>query len=174
VREEGPDSDFISIGVVVNAQGIKGEVKVYPLTDEPEQFDELEFLYLTNKGERNLYPVEFVRLNKNIIILKLTGINDRTTAENLKNFLIQRKISDLRPLAENEYYVFDLIGLKVITISGEKLGQIVDVLSNPANDIYVVSDEKKEYYVPAIKDVVKTIDLDAGVMMIDPIDGLFE
>ncbi|MBN1153726.1 16S rRNA processing protein RimM [candidate division KSB1 bacterium] len=174
MRNEIRNSDFISIGIVINAQGIKGELKIYPITDEPEQFEDLEFIYLSTKGVRKRYQVQHVRFTNKHVVIKLEGIDDRTTAENLKNSLIERKLSELRPLDENEYYIFDLIGLTVITISGESRGQIVDVLTNPANDVYVVSDGSNEYFVPAIKDVVKKIDLGAGEMVIDPIDGMFE
>jgi len=167
-------TDYISIGVVVNAHGIKGELKIHPLTDEPEQFENLDFIYLLNKDDRKLCAVENVRFTQKNIILKIEGVDDRTSAENLKNSLIDIKISDLRPLGQHEYYIFDLIGLRVLTTSGDEKGEIVNVIQYPANDVYVLRIGDKEHLIPAIKEVVMKIDLDEGVMIINPIDGLFE
>ncbi|MBD3288816.1 16S rRNA processing protein RimM [candidate division KSB1 bacterium] len=166
--------EFISIGAVTKAHGIKGEIGVKPLTDEPEQFTLIKSVYLNINNSRTLVEVEKVRLQQNFIILKLAHINDRTAAEQLKGALIEREISELRELEDNEYYVFDLIGLEVKDLDGNLIGELVDVMILPANDVYVIRGGEKEFLVPAIQDIVKKIDLDRNEMLIYPMNGLFE
>lgn len=166
--------EFVSIGAVLKAHGTKGEIQVVPLTDEPQQFKTLDTIYLNLNGKRKICAVDKVQLTHNKIILKLKDIDDRTTAQELKAALIERKITDLRKLSDNEYFIFDLIGLKVKNLSGQFIGELIDVLTLPANDVYIINDGEKELLVPAIKDVIKKIDLDRREMFIDPIDGLID
>ena len=167
-------TDFISIGVVVKARGIKGELVVTPLTDNLIQFNTLTSIYLSFMGERKNFIVEKAHSIQHKIFLKLENINDRTSAQKLKGALIERKRSDLRKLSKNEYFIFDLIGLKVKKLTGEFVGDLTKVLSLPANDVYVVNRGNHEFLIPAIKDVIKKIDLDKKEMIINPIDGLLE
>ena len=166
--------EFISIGIVIKAHGIKGEVQITPLTDEPVIFFDLYSIYLNINGNRKNCAIEKVRLTHNKIILKFENINDRSAAQNLKGALLEIKRTDLRELSDNEYFIFDLIGLKVKSLTGELIGELKNVLNLPANDVYVVNNGVNEFLIPAIKDVIKRVDLDKGEMIIDPIDGLFE
>ena len=108
------------------------------------------------------------------IIIKLQGINNRTAAEQLRGGLLQRQRSELRALADDEYFIFDLIGLNVKSVSGDPIGTITEMMNMPAHDIYVVKNGPREILIPAIKSIVKKIDINAGEMIIDPIDGLIE
>jgi len=165
--------EFISIGIVTRAHGIKGELVIHPITDNPEQFETLKTIFVKNKqGERRSFAIERARFRSHRIILKLREINDRNQAQELRGLRIDRRLEDAAELGPDEYYIFDLIGLKVRTAENQWLGQVTDVLTLPANDVYVVTDGEREYLIPAIKDVIKKIDLDEEYILIEAIDGL--
>lgn len=169
------NKEFISIGAIAKPHGIKGEVCVKPLTDEPEQFEALKYVFLNIKSSRSRAEVMKVRFHQNIIILKLAHVNDRDSAEELKGALLELELSKMRKLEDNEFYIFDLIGLVVKDQQGNIFGKVVDVMDLPANDVYVVRDENEnEYLIPAIQNIVKKIDLVQKEMLIDPMDGLFD
>lgn len=159
------------IGQIVNTQGLKGEVRVYPYTDDINRFDELEYFYI-DKNLNNKYEVERVRYKGNMVIMKIKDIDSIELAEKLKtkNMYIGREQG--RELEEGEFFVSDLIGLDVFTVDGEKVGVLKDVLQHAINDVYVVSSGEKEYLIPSIEKFVPTIDLDQNKMIIDPIKGM--
>ena len=161
------------IGQIVNTQGLKGEVRVYPYTDDINRFDELEYFYI-DKNLNNKYEVERVRYKGNMIIMKIKDIDSIELAEKLKtkNMYIGREQG--RELEEGEFFVSDLIGLDVFTVDGEKVGVLKDVLQHAINDVYVVSSGEKEYLIPSIEKFVPTIDLDQNKMIIDPIKGMLD
>ncbi|MBN2009467.1 16S rRNA processing protein RimM [candidate division KSB1 bacterium] len=166
--------ELICIGEVLNAHGIRGDIIIKPWTDDPDQFDELAEVYITNRDELKQFTIEKVRITQKKIIVKFRGIDNRNAAEQLRGALLQRQRSELRALAEDEYFIFDLIGLDVKSTSGETIGSITDVMEMPAHDVYVVQQGSREVLIPAVKSIVKSIDLDAGKIIIDPIDGLIE
>ena len=137
------------IGQIVNTQGLKGEVRVYPYTDDINRFDELEYFYI-DKNLNNKYEVERVRYKGNMVIMKIKDIDSIELAEKLKtkNMYIGREQG--RELDEGEFFVSDLIGLDVFTVDGEKVGVLKDVLQHAINDVYVVSSGEKEYLIPSI------------------------
>lgn len=161
------------IGQIVNTQGLKGEVRVYPYTDDINRFDELEYFYI-DKNLNNKYEVERVRYKGNMVIMKIKDIDSIELAEKLKtkNMYIGREQG--RELEEGEFFVSDLIGLDVFTVDGEKVGVLKDVLQYAINDVYVVSSGEKEYLIPSIEKFVPTIDLDQNKMIIDPIKGMLD
>ena len=161
------------IGQIVNTQGLKGEVRVYPYTDDINRFDELEYFYI-DKNLNNKYEVERVRYKGNMFIMKIKYIDSIELAEKLKtkNMYIGREQG--RELDEGEFFVSDLIGLDVFTVDGEKVGVLKDVLQHAINDVYVVSSGEKEYLIPSIEKFVPTIDLDQNKMIIDPIKGMLD
>ena len=161
------------IGQIVNTQGLKGEVRVYPYTDDINRFDELEYFYI-DKNLNNKYEVERVRYKGNMVIMKIKDIDSIELAEKLKtkNMYIGREQG--RDLEEGEFFVSDLIGLDVFTVDGEKVGVLKDVLQHAINDVYVVSSGEKEYLIPSIEKFVPTIDLDQNKMIIDPIKGMLD
>lgn len=167
-------TEYIAIGVIVGAHGIKGDVRIRILTDEPGQYDNLKSVYVNFNGDRHFRKIENARIATSRYILKLEGIDDRTSAERLKGALLERPLDDLAPLAENEFFIFDLIGLNVKTKEGAQIGTLTDVLELPANDVYVVSGEKQEFLIPAINEVIISIDLDSKEMIINPLDGLLD
>ena len=161
------------IGQIVNTQGLKGEVRVYPYTDDINRFDELEYFYI-DKNLNNKYEVERVRYKGNMVIMKIKDIDSIELAEKLKtkNMYIGREQG--RELDEGEFFVSDLIGLDVFTVDGEKVGVLKDVSQHAINDVYVISSGEKEYLIPSIEKFVPTIDLDQNKMIIDPIKGMLD
>lgn len=163
-------SDKIKVGKITSASGIRGEVRVYPYTDDPHRFEELEEIYA---GQERM-KIERVRYQKNLVILKLAGIDDRNSAEALRDRYLTIDRSQLRELAEDEYFVFDLIGLEAVDQEERHIGTVSDVIQNTAQDLYEIRmDDGKKYLVPAVYEIVTDIDLNRGIMKINPIEGLF-
>lgn len=163
------------VGAIASMHGVKGEVKVFPTTDEPEKFKSLEKVTLdTGKGEIDL-EIQSARFFKNMVIVKFKGIDSLDDAEKYrgKTLWIDRK--QAVPLEEDEYYQGDLIGLTVVSDTGEEIGKLTEVLETGANDVYeVTSPEGKKILFPAIRDCVKRVDLEAGTMTVHVMDGLMD
>jgi|Deesub1362A_J573_1020465.scaffolds.fasta_scaffold00204_59 16S rRNA processing protein RimM len=167
--------EFISIGEIVNTQGCRGAVRVLPLTDFPERFRDMQMVYLARGEERWLLHIEQVTYHKQFAILKFREIPDMTTAEKLKGALLQVPRSELVPLPDGHYYIFDIVGLSVYTPEGEYLGVVRDVMRTGSNDVYVVrARNERPLLVPALKAVVRDIDLRGGRMTVALPEGLRE
>ncbi len=163
-------NDRIKVGKITTAVGIKGEVKVYPYTDDPERFEELESVYAGD----DVMKIDKVRYQKNLVILKFNGVNDRNAAEALRDRFLTIDRSDLRELDEDEYFIFDLIGLEAVDQEGVHIGEVTDVIQNTAQDLYEIKmDDGRKYLVPAVYEIVTDIDIENGIMKINPIEGLF-
>ena len=162
------------IGQIVNTQGLKGEVRVYPYVDDINRFDELENFYL-DKNFNQEFEVERVRYKGNMVIIKIKGVDSVEMAERLKtkNHYVSRENSV--DLDEDEFFIADLIGLDVFTVAGEKVGTLKDVLQYSANDVYVVKgDNDKEYLIPSTLKFVPEINIEEKKMIIDPIKGMLD
>jgi len=168
------NSNRVEAGIIINIFGVKGEVKVMPLTDSPEQFSDLKKVFLGKPGEEaSEYEIRKARPHKKWVILRLKGIDSRDQAAKLRDMNIYVEKGDLGRLAEDTYYESDLHGMEVYNPDNEFLGVISDILKTPANDIYQIRAEGgREFLVPAIKDVVKEVDIATNRMVIDPIHGL--
>ncbi len=167
--------EFISIGIITKAHGIKGEVLVSSLTDNPEQFEKLKHVFVAQENEnRSEISIQRVRGKNDRFIIKFNGVDNRNQAESLQKCLIEKRLDDVDELPADEYYIFDLMDLKVYTTDFQLLGRIKDVLSLSANDVYVVQGENKEYLIPAIKSVVKKVDLEKEIVLVEPIEGLLD
>jgi 16S rRNA processing protein RimM len=167
-----PEPRFIAIGRITRAYGIRGEVAVEVLTDFPERFDTIEVVYLGDALEAEAWQVMATRWHKDRVLWKLQGCEDRTAAERLRGLLVQVPIEEAMPLSEDEYYTHELIGLDVVTVEGEDLGRVSEVLFTSANDVYVVVGPRGQILLPAIADVIERIDLDAGQMVVRLREGL--
>jgi 16S rRNA processing protein RimM len=162
------------VGQIVNTQGLKGEVKVYPYTDDIDRFDDLEKFYLGNDFE-NEYIVERVRYKGNMVIMKIKNIDSVEQAEKLRNKFMFVSREESRNLEEGEFFIADMIGIKVFTIDGEEVGVLEDVLQYAANDVYVIKKlNGDEVLIPAIMKFVPTIDMNERKMIIDPIKGMLD
>lgn len=159
--------DKFEIGKIVNTFGIKGEVKVTPYTDDIEQFKKIKNIYVNN----TLMQIQSAKFQKNVVILKLQGIDDMTSAENLRNSIIMVDRSK-KKLPENTYYIADLIGLDVYTDEGTLLGKVKDIYNTGANDIYSIETESKEVLLPAIKEVIRQIDIENKKIIVHILKGL--
>ena len=163
----------LEVGQIVNTFGIKGEVKVTPFTDDINRFDDLKKVYVKTRKEEKLYKVENARYHKNMVLLKLEGIENPEQAELLKNAYLEIDREDAIPLEEGQYFIVDLIGLDVYTDEGNLLGKVDDIYNTGANDIYVVKDELgKQVLLPGIKEVIKEVDLDNEKIIVHLIPGL--
>lgn len=164
---------YLEIGQIVNTFGIKGQVKVNPFTDDIRRFDELKEVYVEKKHELKLFQIEKVNYSKNMVILKLKGIETPEQAETLKNSYLKIDRKNAKKLPEGTYYIADLIGLDVYTDENKLLGKLDYIYNTGSSDIYVVKDEQgKETLLPAIKEVLKQVDLDSKKIIVHIIEGL--
>lgn len=156
-------TSFIRIGQIINTHGHKGELKIYPLTDDVSRFDELNHIYIKQGNDYCQYDVDSVRYYQNFVLIFLKQIPDMNEAEKLKGHYLELPVNELRELPAGHFYIFQLIGLNVYE-NGRCLGSIKDVLKTGSNDVYVVKDpeRKKEILIPALKEVVKSINLESG------------
>lgn len=164
---------YLEIGQIVNTFGIKGQVKVNPFTDDIKKFEKLKEIYIEKKNELKLFQIEKVNYSKNMVILKLKGIETPEEAEKLRNSYIKIDRKNAKKLPEGTYYIADLIGLDVYTDENKLLGKLDYIYNAGSSDIYVVKDEQgKEILLPAIKDVLKQVDLKNGKIIVHIIEGL--
>lgn len=165
----------LRVGVITKTHGIRGEVKVYPTTDDPERFEALSEVTLQQGKQRKKLSIESVRYFKNLVILKFKGIDNINDVEAYKGAELYIPREEGEALSEDEYYIADIIGLTVVTDAGEQLGVVKDVLETGANDVYVIQrDGKKDLLLPAIKDCVQDVDVEAGRMTVHVMDGLLD
>jgi 16S rRNA processing protein RimM len=174
---------LIRIGQITAPHGVRGEVRVQPLTDYPERFATLHRALLGPEGserpgaaEARPVEVRFKGTARGQILLQIAGITDRNQAEALRWQYLMVPRSEVYPLPEGHYYIFDLIGLAVVDPAGAPLGKLVDVDRNsPAHDLYVVETAPgKRYMVPAVQAYIKEINLEKGYMVVQPVPGLLE
>ncbi len=159
---------FIVVGRVIAPWGIKGEVKVEVMTDFPDRFSPGEEVYIDGRP----LSIERSRGHKGRVILKLTPVDSIEAAERLRGRWLEIPESKLRPLPQDQYYQFQLMGLEVWNTEGELLGRIADILPTGSNDVYLVRGEQGELLIPAIEDVVKSVELEKGRIVVELIPGL--
>jgi 16S rRNA processing protein RimM len=170
----------ITIGQISRVHGVKGEMVVVPLTDNPQRFFELEKIFVFKDEKVTQFKVEKVRTDpkskrhKERVLLKLKGVESPEAAKKIVGSFLEIEKEDLIELPEGRYFIFDIIGMKVVTTEEKELGRVKEVISLPANDVWVVQGGEKEYDIPAIKEVVKEIDLEKKVMIIEPKEGLLD
>ncbi len=163
--------DRYKIGKIVNAVGLKGEVKVYNYSDYKERFEEIETVFV----EELEYRIMNARFMKDVAILKLEGVDDRNGAEALKEKDLYITENMLRVLPEDTYYIKDLIGIKVIDTNGQYVGMISDVLKNSAQDLYEIElENKKKFLLPAVEEFVLNINMEEKTMQVKLIEGLLD
>ncbi len=160
--------DFITIGKILAPWGLEGKVKVELITDFPERFAPAAQVYVN----RQSMTIDSTEWRKGKVIVKLNAVGSIEAAEKLRGQLVEIHSSQVHPLPEGQYYHFQLIGLEVRTTQGELLGNIAEILTTAGNDSYVVHGARGEVIIPAIEDVVKSVDLARGYMVIEPLEGL--
>lgn len=164
--------DYIKVGKIVNTHGVKGYIKCIPLTDDLERFEELEYVYTEKDNIKR--TIDDVWYQKGLVCLKLKDIDDMDKAESFKDTYISIVEDQLRVLPENSYYLFDLEGMDVYSNNGDYIGKISEVYQTGANDVYEVKNNINSYLIPAIKDVVKSVNVQDKKMIINVIEGLLE
>lgn len=166
---------LITIGKARKTHGVKGELRIEPLTDHPERFTGLRRVYLTPpRGESRQCAVRSVRYMDGAPLVLFEGYDTPEKARELNGWLIQVPEEEAVPLPVGQYYWFELIGMEVLTESGEKLGTIVDIFETGSNDVYVVKAGKKEIYLPATREVIKQVDRATKRMVVHVMEGLLE
>ena len=179
--------DMLRVGVISSTHGIKGEVKIFPTTDDTKRFSKLKKVYMDYckkgiKGNRDSQCIELevssVKYFKQYAIVKFKGIDNINDIEQYKGIDLYVTREDAIPLEKDEYFITDLIGLKVVSDEGDEIGVLEDVLQTGANDVYVVkANEKyrnKELLMPAIKDCVKNVDINNNTLTVHIMEGLLE
>lgn len=164
--------DYIKVGKLVNTHGVKGYIKCLPMTDDLERFEELEYIYTEKDNKRRI--INDVWYQKGMVYLKLENIDDMDSAESFKDTYISILEDQLRELPQDSYFLFDLEGMDVYSTEGDYIGEISDIFQTGANDVYEVKNKNKSYLIPAIKDVVKTVNVQDRKMIINVIEGLLE
>ena len=150
--------EYFEIGQIVNTSGLKGVIKVKPFTDDIAKFKNFKTIYVSIKKELKEFKIEQVRFSKNMVFLKLKGIDTIEEAENYRNLYLKVKRDKDEKLEEGSYYVVDILGCKVYTDEQKELGKVVDIFPTGSNDVYVVKDELgKQILLPAIKEVIKNV-----------------
>lgn len=162
--------DWVQIGKVAGAMGVQGEVKVDLTTDFPDRFNRLDAIYVGT--EHRMMHVRQARRHHGRVILALHEVEDRDAAAALQGAPLFVPRAEAVPLPEGHYYHDQILGLRVETTTGQPLGTVVEVLVTGSNDVYVVKGAAGEVLIPALKDIVQSIDLAAGTMLIEPVEGL--
>ncbi|HHX01829.1 MAG TPA: 16S rRNA processing protein RimM [Firmicutes bacterium] len=173
---------WILIGEIVATQGSKGEVRVIPHTEFPERFLDMDHVLLFRESDPEPYgrvPVESSRFHKRFVLLKLEGVDTIEQAQALKGMLIKVDYRDVVPLPPGRHYIFELIGLKVVTDDGLELGVIDDVIQTGANDVYVVNPnpgltKQRQILIPVVESVVLDVNLEDQVVLVNLLDGLLD
>ena len=165
--------DLLKVGVITTTHGVRGEVKVYPTTDEPERFLDLDYVLLDTGKELRRLDIKNVRFFKNLVILKFDGLDNINDIEKYKGRDLWIPREEAQELAEDEYYIADLLGMKVLLEDGTEFGTLKDVMETGANDVYIVNSvEHGEVLLPAIKECILDVDVEAETMTVHLMKGL--
>ena len=165
--------DYLRVGVITTTHGVRGEVKVFPTTDDPNRFKELKKLYLDTGKELLSLEIEGVKFFKQMAILKFKGIDNINDIEKYRgrDLLIDR--ADAVKLEAGEYFIFDLIDSVVYTDEGNELGVLTEIITTAANDVYVVkTPEAKEVLIPSIKECILDVDVENKKIIVHLLNGL--
>lgn len=165
---------YFEIGKITGTHGIKGTLKIFPITSEPSRFSVLKKLIIDLNGNKLTFSVSKVAYHKQFVLVTVKEISDINEAEKFKGGTILVTENDAIPLEDDEYYTRDLYGIKVYTDEGEFLGEISDIYETGANDVYAVKNEKneKELLIPAIKQCILNIDIKNKTMKVKLLEGL--
>lgn len=165
--------DLLQVGVITSPHGIKGAVKIFPTTDRPEHFKKLKSVYMEDGTELHIQQVQFF---KQFVIIKFQELDSMNDAEGYKKVSLYIPKKEAAPLKDNEYFIGDLIGMKVSTEDGQVLGDIKDVLLTGANDVYVVQreDNGEELLIPAIKQCILNVNVSEKKMQVHLLKGLLD
>jgi 16S rRNA processing protein RimM len=163
------------VGVIASPHGLKGEVKVFPTTDDAKRFKKLKQVIMDTGSEMRTLHITGLKFSGKFVVLKFDGFDRIEDVEKLKGFSLMIERKDAVKLAKNEYFVADLIDIKVIDEADNELGKITHVIHTGANDVYTVTDESgKDILIPAIKQCILDVDIENRVMRVHLMEGLVE
>lgn len=163
-----PKKDKVLVGEITSAHGIRGMIKVYPHTDSPERFKTIQRVFI--EGEDTLREIESASVQKNMALIKIQGVDTRNASEGIVKKKLFIPFEDRKPLEKDQYFIDDLIGLRVSTVAGDVIGELTDVLTQHGNDILVISTETGQVLIPFVKAFVRSVD-DEGIV-VEPIEGM--
>lgn len=164
--------EYIRVGKIVNTHGIKGCMKVLSLTDELDRFDELDYVYTEIDDKKRKINNAWYR--NGMVYLELEGIDNMDDAIKLKESYVSIEEAQLKELPEDTYYIYELKGLEVYGAEGEFIGKIKEIFQTGANDVYEVVGNSKTHYIPAIKSIVKEVNIKEKKVIINVVEGLLE
>ena len=165
--------DMLQVGVITGTHGLKGEVKVFPTTDDKERFLELEDVFLDTGDEMLELKVEYVKFFKKFVFVKFEEYDDINQVEKYKRCPLLVSRENAVPLEEDEYYIADLLGMTIMDDSGVTIGKLENVIETGANDVYeVLTEDGRRILLPAIKDCILDVDMDEGIILVHMLKGL--
>lgn len=173
----GNHQGYFHVGEILAAHGVRGEIKARLLSSDPQRLASLADCFLADRAEKNFMPVRITgsRKAKGAWILSIKGITDRDAAEKLRGCLLSVRREDAITLGQNEWFIDDLIGCEVMDRSHGYLGNLVEIIENPAHDIYMIrSSGEKDLLFPALKSIILDVDLETKKIMVDLPEGLYE
>jgi 16S rRNA processing protein RimM len=166
---------MIAVGRISKSVGIKGELKVVPLTDDPHRFSRLTTVWIGRDEETSeRCTISSVRISEGGVLLKLKEVGSRTDAERRRNSFVFIPEKDASGPSKGSYYIHEIIGMEVSTDRGEALGRVRDVLKLPGNDVWVVLCGKREILIPVTKEIIASVDVEGRAIVIHPIEGLLD
>jgi len=155
--------------------GIKGEVRVAMLTESPERFAMLKTVWCgSDETTAVRYSILSLRIERSAVVLKLKEIDSRSLADEQRGKYLFVEAKDTVAPKKGSYFIHDIIGMKVVTEAGEEIGSVRDVMELPANDVWVVASGKKEFLIPAVREVIRLVDLKGRTVVIRPLEGMLE
>ena len=175
-QEPAPSADLICIGEITRAYGLRGEVRVTPLTDDPERFHRLAacVLWDASRNERETRRILTARRHGEAVVIALEGCEDADAAAALAGRYIAVAKADVPPPPEGRFYTWQLVGCLVVAQDGREVGRVSGIEHGPAHDLWVVSDGAAERLIPAVPEIVTEVDLAARRVVIDPPEGLLD
>jgi len=166
---------LLQVGVITQTHGVHGEVKVFPTTDDPERFLDLEYVFLDTGREKKKLTIQSVKFFKQFVILKFKGINNINDIEKYKRCPLLVDRENAVELEEDEYFIADMIGMNVFTEDGEIFGTLKDVIETGANDVYIINSKKHgEVLIPAIKECILDVNVKESRMLVHLMEGLID
>jgi len=175
LSKSDPSLNPVAIARIIKERGIRGEVKALPLSETAQHLHpQTDVQILTQSGQRETRKILSIRYDRGFLLVSFHDIATKEEAALLRNAVIEAPATSLPALPDNVYYHGQVIGLTVVTDSGDDLGSITEIMATGGTDVYVVRGRGREYLIPAIKDIVSRIDLDSGIMTITPMEGLLD
>jgi len=163
------------IGYISKPQGIRGEVKVEPVTPNPKRFNRLKKVYIQLQNKQRAYSIEKIRVSGRFVYIKFSGINSRDDADLLRKAEVLIEEKDLIQPGQNEYFIHDLIGCQVVSENNDEIGVLSDVIQMSSNDVYLIrNSDGDELLLPATKEVIKIVDIKQKRIIIHVLEGLLD